>query len=34
VTHAAKDLDISRQHLQNLIKKHNISKAVEAEEVP
>jgi transcriptional regulator with GAF, ATPase, and Fis domain len=35
VTHAAKELDISRQHLQNLIKKHGITKAVEEpEEVP
>ncbi len=26
VTHTAKELDISRQHLQNLIKKHGITK--------
>ena len=31
VTHTAKALGISRQHLQNLIKKHSITKVTDAD---
>ncbi len=34
VTHTARELDLSRQHLQNLIKKHGITRVIEGDDVP
>jgi transcriptional regulator with GAF, ATPase, and Fis domain len=34
VTHTARELDLSRQHLQNLIKKHGISRVTDGEDLP
>ena len=32
VTRTAKEIDLSRQHLQNLIKKHNITRFTDTDE--
>jgi transcriptional regulator with GAF, ATPase, and Fis domain len=34
VTHTARELDLSRQHLQNLIKKHGISRVTDGDDLP
>jgi hypothetical protein len=33
VTRTAKEIDLSRQHLQNLIKKHGITRFTDSDEL-